>query len=125
MACYHVGGHRPYRFMAELGPAPTEPDEAAARRYHVAVMELLDRDDQTPKTDPARCTRSERAYLTMLYRRWLKRATGQDLRWRLVGSFAGTLPRAINDVINPRVERESRAWRTALDGGMTQKRRGR
>jgi len=85
------------RFYAELPDVPAGADLDAARRYHVQIMALLDRDDQTPRGDPAKYTRAERGNLQRLERRWRARVTGADRRWVIYGAKAGRLPTAIEE----------------------------
>lgn len=80
------------RYYAELGPAPTTPDRGAAADYHAAILTLLERDGWTHQ---------ERTNLQRLEQRWARRASGEDLRWALVGSKAGRLPKAKEQMLKP------------------------
>jgi hypothetical protein len=69
-------------FYAELGPTPSVPDLAAARAYHVRVLELVERGGWT---------KIEMMNLKRLEKRWKRRAMGEDGRWLLVGEAGGRL----------------------------------
>lgn len=72
------------RYYAELGAAPTSNDAGAAVDYHLKILTLLEREGWTHQ---------ERTNLQRLEQRWGRRARGEDLRWSLVGSRSGRLPK--------------------------------
>ena len=110
------GGITPARFYAELPAAPVGADLAGARAYHMAIMELLDRDDQTERGDPGKFTRAERGNLQRLERRWRARVTGTDRRWVMFGAKPGRLPADIEGSLRPA---PSDTWERKLLRGET------
>lgn len=127
------------RYYALLGHPPTEIDADKARSYHVEIMALLDVAGPPDVPCPAcadrfggqdaadygglceHCngmgdlpqppwTRSERAGLQRLEKRWRRRALGYDKRWLVAGLKIGRLPRETEDAIAPRKRRPDPAW---------------
>lgn len=113
----HRAGRQMSRVYAKLPPIPTTPgDTNAAMQYHMAIQDILDRDDVVLKGDPEKLTRHERQYAQTLARRWMNRIIGADKRWTIIGIRAGRLSQELEDGLRPA---PSEDWERPLSRGET------
>jgi hypothetical protein len=78
-----------------LPAKPLTNDVEDAKAYHLAIFALLHDNAPLHPSSASKLTRTERANLQRLERRWLRRAQGNDPRWNLAGAKPGRLPRVL------------------------------
>lgn len=80
-----------------LPPKPTSNAPADAAAFHAEIVKLLKMDATYTDSAGRLFTRSDRANLQRLERRWKKRAAGKDARWNVVGAKPGRAFRELED----------------------------
>lgn len=88
----NAGRHLRAAFWSTLGEPPlcNPGDKQAARAYVKQIEATLER---------GLWTRNEVTMLRQLYRKWDKRAKGEDARFNMVGNRRGRLPRPIEQKV--------------------------